>query len=293
MNRKLPAFLRFLLNPFRRLLIAIAPKLYVALQYRYITGKKLSLNNPQSYTAKLQAYRVNVYPHDPLVIHCTDRLGLIEYLKQNGLEAYQVPVLGVYASFDAIDFTTLPTQFVMKCTHASGMNTIVQNKATLNLHALKKQYTRWLKTNYGKKTYEMHYASIPPRILIEHYLGKGDSLPLEYKLHCFQGEMKYLYVVSGRGNDIRYTHFLHDWSPFPGAQFNGWKSSSYPILKPSTFSQMVSISEKLSKPFPFVRVDMYDIDGKLYVSELTFTPAKGTLNLIDPSVDETMGAWLP
>ena len=293
MNRKLPHFLRFLLNPIRRFFILLFPKLYIAIQYRYITGRRLSLKHPQTYTEKLQAYRVNVYPNDPLVISCTDRLGLMEYLKSNNLDAYQVPILGIYDSFDQIDFASLPNQFVIKCTHASGFNKIVLNKSSLNLRSLKRLVTRWLKTNYGKMTYEMHYASIPPRILIEAYLGKGESLPLEYKLHCFQGHMNYFYVVSGRGSDIRYTHFLRDWTPYPGAQFNGWKSSSYPILEPKTFSDMIVISEKLAKPFPFVRVDMYDIDGKIYVSELTFTPAKGTLNLIDPTVDKTMGAWLP
>ena len=293
MNRRLPAMIRILFSPIRWLWIRLFPTHYLRMQYRFITGRHLSLTHPKTFTEKLQYYRLKLYPFDPLVIRCTDRLGLMDYLQENDLSAIQVPILGTYHRFEDIPFASLPSSFVMKCTHASGFNQIIYDKKEINLPQLKRQFNRWLKTDYGKKTLEPHYSSIPPRILIETYLGQEKSLPLEYKLHCFQGEMKYLYVVSGRGHDIRYTHFLRDWSPLPGAQFNGWQSSDYPILQPTLFPEMIAYAEKLAKPFPFVRVDMYVIHDKIYLSELTFTPAKGTLNMLDPQVDVMMGAWLP
>lgn len=99
-------------------------------------------------------------------------------------------------------------------------------------------------------------------------------------------------MVTGRGQDIRYTNFYIDWTRFDGSQFNGWKSSDVPIEKPKNFDTMILIAEKLAKPFPFVRVDLYEINGKIYISEMTFTPAKGTLILDDDRCDFEMGAWL-
>jgi hypothetical protein len=292
MNRRLPKWLRFLFAPIRWFWRSFFPMHFVRFQYRYITGRKLNLHNPQTFTEKLQRLRLIHYPNDPLVSHCSDRVGLMDYLKEHNLSEHQVPVLGVYDRYDDIPFETLPQAFVLKCTHASGFHAIILNKQTIDHHQLRRQFNRWLKTNYGRLTVEMHYASIPPKMIVEAYVGKGSSLPLEYKLHVFHGEVKYLYVVSGRGHDLRYTHFLADWSSFPQAQFNGWQASSYPILEPKVFPRMKTIAEKLGQPFPFVRVDLYVINEKIYVSELTFTPAKGTLNLVDPSVDHLMGEWL-
>ena len=149
-----------------------------------------------------------------------------------------------------------------------------------------------MRTDYGKTTIERHYSQIIPKILIEKYLGNGNQLPMEYKIHVFNGKAKCLYVVTGRGSDIRYTNFYIDWRPFDGSQFNGWRKADEPIIKPANFEEMVALAEKLAAPFPFVRVDLYNIDGKIYFNEMTFTPAKGTLLLDDDAVDYEMGAWL-
>jgi hypothetical protein len=149
-----------------------------------------------------------------------------------------------------------------------------------------------MKQDYGLKTLERHYSPIPRNIIIEEYLGLDSSLPIEYKIHVFHGKAKYLHVVTGRGADIRYTHLLINWTPFPGAQFNGCKTADYPVVEPEGFKTMIQLAEKLGSPFPFVRVDLYSIKGKIYFSELTFTPAKGTLKLADPLVDRQMGTWL-
>lgn len=292
MNRRLPKWINAFFTPIRWFLRTLFPLTFVKLQYRYITGKKLNLKTPTTWTEKLQYLRLVRYPHDPLVTQCTDRVGVRAYLRDCALESYLVPSLGVFDSYTSIPFNKLPRAFVMKCTHASGFNVIILDKTRMNHKRLQKQFSRWLKINYGKQTVEMHYANIPPKIMIEPYLGKGNSLPLEYKLHVFNGRVRYLYVVSGRGHDIRYTHFLEDWTPFPEAQFNGWKEADYPLLEPKLFPTMKHIAENLAQPFPFVRVDFYLIDEKIYVSELTFTPAKGTLNLVDPTVDTKMGTWL-
>ena len=157
---------------------------------------------------------------------------------------------------------------------------------------MKKKFDKWLKTNYGKKTIELHYAKIKPQIIIEKYIGDKSSLPKEYKIHVFNGVAKYLYVVTGRGVDIRYNNYYIDWTPFDGAQFNGWKKTDYALEKPTNYEKMIEIAELLAKPFPFVRVDLYNINGVIYFGEMTFTPAKGTLILDDDNVDYEISKWL-
>ncbi len=283
---------RALVVPFRGLIKRVSPTFYVKCQYKYITHHKLNLKNPIRYTEKLQYLRLFVYPKMPLVSKCASRDGVREYIKENGLEKYLIPVYGVFDKFEDIDFAKLPNQFVLKCTHACAFNKIVLNKDEIDKEQLKKQFRKWLKTNYGNKTIEKHYSSIKPRIIIEKYIGELNDLPLEYKIHVFNGKARSLYVVSGRGKDIRYNNYYIDWTPFDGSQFNGWKKTDYPLTKPNNFDEMVSLSETLAKPFPFVRVDLYNINGKIYFSEMTFTPAKGTLILDDDQCDFEMGKWL-
>lgn len=291
-NLKENKFKRCLVLPFRGLFKRFSPTLYVRLQYRYITHHKLNLTNPKRYTEKLQYLRLFVYPKNDLVSQCTGRLGLREYAKKCGFEENLVKIYGVFDKFEDIDFTSLPNQFAMKCTHASGFNYLCYDKNSIDIKQLKKQFNKWLKTDYGKKTIEPHYSKIKPQIIIEELLLEDNHLPVEYKIHVFNGVAKSLYVVTSRGIDIRYNNFYIDWKPFDGSQFNGWKKADYELSKPHNFEEMVKISEILCKPFPFVRCDLYNIDGKIYISEMTFTPAKGTLILDDDKCDFEMGEWL-
>ena len=291
-NLKENKFKRFFAVLSRGMIKAISKRKYVELQYKYITHHPLHLDNPKRYTEKLQYLRLYVYPKDELVSKCAGRVGVREYLKENNLEEYLVPCLGVYDKFDDIDFDKLPNAFVMKCSHGCAMNYICYDKSKIDKNALRKQFNKWLKTNYGKKTVELHYSPIKPQIIIEELLLEKGKLPTEYKIHVFNGKAKNLYVVTSRGVDIRYNNYYIDWKPFDGSQFNGWKKTDYPLEKPKNFSKMVELAEKLAKEIPFVRVDLYNIDGRIYFSEMTFTPAKGTLILDDYKCDFEMGEWL-
>ena len=283
---------RALYAPFRGIIQKLFPVFFVKQQYKYITHHKLNLEKPLRYTEKLQYLRLFVYPHDDLVIKCAGRAGVREYVEDRGYGASLIPIHGLYNHFNEIDFAHLPSAFVMKATHACAYNVIVRDKANLDLIPLKKRFEKWLKTNYGQKTLELHYAPIKPQIIIEKYIGEVDSLPVEYKIHVFNGQARSMYVVTGRGVDIRYNNYYIDWRPFDGSQFNGWKKRDEPIPIPENWIEMVKMAEDLAKPFPFVRVDLYNIDGKIYFGELTFTPAKGTLILDDDRCDFEMGAWL-
>lgn len=291
-NLKENKFKRTLLVPFRGIVRTLFPVAYVKGQYKYITHHKCNLKNPVRYTEKLQYLRVYVYPKDEEVSRCASRDGVREYVKEIGYEDTLIPSYGVFEKFEDINFDNLPDQFVMKCTHACAFNMIVKDKSKLDIEKARKTFHKWLKTNYGNKTMEKHYSRIKPQIIIEKYIGEIDSLPVEYKIHVFNGVARSMYVVTGRGKDIRYNNYYIDWTPFDGSQFNGWKKTDYPLKAPKEWPQMVKMAEDLAKKFPFVRVDLYNINGKIYFGEMTFTPAKGTLILDDDKCDFEMGEWL-
>ena len=283
---------RFFAQSVRGIIKLFSPTLYVKCQYRYITHHKLNLKNPIRYTEKLQYLRLKVYPKNDLVSKCASRDGVREYLKEINEEDKLIPIYGIFDRFDDIDFSKLPDQFVMKCTHASGFNYLVKNKDELDIKKLRKMFNKFLKTDYGKKTVEPHYSKIKPRIIIEQAITDLSSLPDEYKIHVFNGKAKYLYLVTGRGKDIKYNNYYIDWTPFNEAQFNGWDTSEKQLKKPDRFDEMVKFAEKIASPFPFVRVDLYLINNKIYFSEMTFTPAKGTLIFDDDKADFEIGNWL-
>lgn len=291
-NLKENKFKRALVSPFRGLVKSVSKKGYISYQYKYITHHKLDWKRLNRYTEKLQYLRLYVYPKDDLVSKCAGRVGVREYVKEQGFDELLIKTYGVFDRFEDIDFSKLPNQFVLKCSHGCAMNYICYDKNKINYEELRKKFNKWLKTNYGKKTLELHYSKIKPQIIIEELMLENGKLPTEYKIHVFNGKAKNLYVVTSRGVDIRYNNYYIDWTPFDGSQFNGWKKTDYPLKKPSNFDEMVEVAEKLASKFPFVRVDLYNINGKIYFSEMTFTPAKGTLILDDDKCDFEMGKWL-
>lgn len=269
-----------------------SPTAYVKLQYRYITHHKLILKEPIRYTAKLQYLRLFVYPKDITYSVLASKAGARNYVEECGLKDILIPSYGVFDSYEDINFDNLPSRFVLKCTHASGFNAIILDKEKINHKELKKKFHKYLKTDIGKKSVEKHYSPIIPQIIVEQYVGNENALPIEYKIHVFNGKARYLYVVTGRGKDIRYDNFYIDWTPFDGAQFNGWKSSDIKPKKPSNFDAMIKIAETLAKNVVFCRVDLFDVAGKIYFNEMTFTPAKGTLIFDDDKADFEIGKWL-
>lgn len=291
-NLKENKFKRALVSPFRGLVKCVTKKGYISYQYKYITHHKLDWKGLNRYTEKLQYLRLYVYPKNDLVSKCAGRVGVREYVKEQGFDELLIKTYGVFDRFEDIDFSKLPNQFVLKCSHGCAMNYICYDKSQINYEELKKKFNKWLKTNYGKKTLELHYSKIKPQIIIEELMLENGKLPTEYKIHVFNGKARNLYVVTSRGVDIRYNNYYIDWTPFDGSQFNGWKKTDYPLKKPSNFDKMVEVAEKLASKFPFVRVDLYNINGKIYFSEMTFTPAKGTLILDDDKCDFEMGKWL-
>ena len=236
--------------------------------FRECFGYELDLENPKTLSEKLMWLRV--YDNSPLKTKCADKYEVREYVKEKIGEEYLIPLYGVYDNFDEIDFDSLPNQFVMKCNHGCGYNIIVKDKAKLDIKDTKAKINTWLKEDFGSYFGEIHYSAIKPRIVIEKYIENLDGDIEDYKYFCFNGKPYcFLYCTDRKSGVLKNSFFDLNWK---NMQFN-YTGELYTkdIKKPKNYELMNEIAKKLSKDFKHVRVDLYNIEGKIYFGELTFT----------------------
>lgn len=262
----------------------ISDENYSRLLYFIVFGKRIDLEHPHTFNEyiivkKLEDKKFGYADY-------TDKYAVREYVKSTVGEHYLNPVYGVYDSFDEIDFDSLPDRFALKATHASGFNVIVRDKAGLDRHAAKQKFDRWLKTNFYYKDREKNYFYIQPRILCDKYIEFGDVL-IEYKLYCFNGRVK-LICQNVEKDGRRYTNVLDaDYQPIP-VKF-GYEPLPYPITEKK--EELTSVAEALAKPFDFVRVDLYENQGRIYFSELTFHSGGGLVPFVPEKYDGEFGRF--
>ena len=253
--------------------IPVPDKLYLKIKYKRTFNKKLNLKNPQTFNEKLQWLKL--YNRNPEYTKMVDKYEVREYIKEKIGEEYLIPLIGVYDKFDDIDFDKLPNQFVIKCNHDSGGLVICKDKSKFDIESARKKINRSLKTNYYYSGREWPYKNVKPKILIEKYMEDNvDKGLIDYKFMCFNGEPKLSFTCSERYADgLKVTFFDLDWNKLPVERH--YPSSDKRIQKPVNYDLMVKFSTILSQSIPFVRVDWYEINGKLYFGELTFYPGSG------------------
>ncbi len=264
----------------------------VRIQYRIQTGRRLSLSRPQRYTEKLQWYKL--YYRDEKMQKCSDKYEVRNYVKQKGLERILNTCYGVYDSFEEIDFACFPKSFVLKDTLGSGGNSIIicRDKTQIDLNDIKKRVSEWLHvpSGFSGGGREWVYKG-KHRIIAEEYLEdeKGD-LP-DYKFFCFRGKVFCLYTLSGNfgtPNSGKCAFFSPDY------QLLHVTREDYPVQQeqlpmPENFEEMIACCKKLSSDFPHVRVDLYNIKGKLVFGELTFFNGSGYCRFVPDSFDYELG----
>ena len=258
---------------------------YTAVIYRIIFGERMQIEPPRTYNEHLSALKLQ----DKYLEYApyADKYEAREYVKSVVGEQYLNYVFGVYDSYDDVAFDVLPEHFVMKCTHGSSYNIIVQDKNKLNHKKARKKIQRWLSQNYYYQMREKQYKNIKPRIMIDEFLQQKDGKPLnEVKLYCINGTVRFI-VDNHEDETVRYSNlYTRDWKlqdvtcGFP---------SNPEFTKPENGEELVRIAESLAKPFVFVRVDLYNVDGRILFSELTFCPAGGMTRFTPKSFDDEMG----
>lgn len=264
-------------------------KLHLKLMYYVNFKKKLNLNNPSTYTEKIQWLKL--YDRNPLYTKLVDKYEVREYIKSKIGEEYLIPLIGKWDSLGEIDWDELPNQFVLKTTHDSGGVVVCSSKKDFDIEKACNKLEKSLKSNYYHNSKEWPYKNVPKKIIAEEYMYDDSQNGLnDYKFYCFHGEPKAILIASNRSIDVNYDYFDLDFNHLPISL----KNSKDNIEKPKNFEKMIDLSKKLSKEFPHVRVDFYEVDGRIYFGELTFYSDSGFGYWGDnhDKYDQKFGNWL-
>lgn len=262
--------------------------LYSKYIYHVFTNNYLDLKNPKNISEKIMWLKL--YYTNPLIPKYSDKYSVREYLQDLGLSSLLNDLLGVYNSIDEIDFDELPNRFALKATHGCGYNIICNDKSKLNIEDSKNKLKHWLNSVYGLRYGEWHYSQIVPRVICEKYLDHPDNSTsiIDYKILCMNGRPFCFVVYKNRkGHNKMRTSYDLNW-----IRINILKEESDDIEMPKNLALMVQVAELLAKPFPFVRVDLYEIEGQLYFGELTFTPNGGILTIFTDEASNLLGEQL-
>lgn len=273
--------------------ITLEDKEYLKILYRKVFKKELDLNNPQTFNEKLQWLKLN----DRKDVYTTmvDKYEVKKYVSDIIGKEYIIPTLGIYDNFDEIDFNKLPNQFVIKCTHDSGGVVICKNKEKLDIKEAKRKIDKSLKNNYYYSGREWPYKNVKPRIIIDEYIeDKIRHELVDYKIYAFNGKCDYVMACFDRFNGgPKFIYFDRDWNIKKEFSSDGLKyGNNIELTKPKNLDKMFESAEKLSKGIPFVRVDFYEANGKMYFGELTFYPSSGFDNTRTPEIKEYLNKKL-
>ena len=273
----------------------ISDEAYLRMLWQRKFHKKLNLNNPETFNEKLQWLKL--YDRKPAYTTMVDKYEAKKYVAARVGEEYIIPTLGVWDRFEEIDFDSLPDQFVLKCTHDSGGLAICRDKSKFDKEKARKKIERSLRRNYYWSSREWPYKNVKPRIIAEQYMEDGTGLPglTDYKFFCFGGEPKLLYVSQGLENHATACISFFD---LEGKKMPFYRKDYRPVegelTLPENFSEMREQARELAKNVaaPFVRIDLYAINGETKFSEITFSPCGGMLPFEPAEWDKTLGDWI-
>lgn len=261
-------FVKAFMFVWNRLAPILPDEIYLKVRFRQRVGYWPNLKDPKTYNEKLQWLKL----HDkhPEYTKLVDKIEAKKYVASVIGEKYIIPTLGVWNSVDEIDWDSLPNQFVIKVTSDSGGIVVCKDKKKLDIDKAKKKLKKGWGKNYYKYNKEYPYKDLKPRIIAEQYMEDESGYELkDYKIFCFDGTPKYLFVATGRQmHDTRFDFYDMDFNHLPF--LNGHPNADVWPVKPENFDEMVEVAKKLSTGMCHVRVDLYNINGKIYFGELTF-----------------------
>lgn len=294
MNKKIKEFLRhpmflFLTFGHRGLFNWMSDERYIRIAHKIKLGERLNLEHPVTYNQKLQWLKL--YNRNSEYTRLVDKYEVRKYISDIIGENYLIPLIGKWNTVDEIDFNSLPNQFVLKCTHDSGGIVICKDKSKLNISKAKKKLVKSMRHNFYWGQREWIYKDITPRIIAEKYMEDKETKELrDYKFFCFDGNVKALFIATDRDKDTRFDFFDLEFNHMPLVQY--YPNATQEIKKPINFENMIKIAEILSKGIPHVRVDLYEINGKVYFGEMTFYHFSGWKKFNPRYYDDLFGGWL-
>lgn len=274
----------------------VPDRLYLKFFYRWQTGNKLNLSNPQTFTEKLQW--IKLYDRNPQYTVMVDKYAAKGFVSKIIGEEYIIKTIGLWDSFDQIDFNQLPEKFVLKCTHDSGGLVICRDKSKLNLNDIKQRFNNCLKTDYYLSGREWPYKNVPRRIIAEELLedcSLDSSLYSDlkdYKFFCFNGVVKFFKIDFNRETNHRANYYDLNKKLLPFGEVVCPPDFNRELPIPSNVDQMITLAEKLSKGIPFLRVDFYDVNNTIFFGELTFFPHSGIGKFVPEEYDRILGEMI-
>lgn len=272
-----------------KVLRILSDKAYIKLMFRIRVGHRLNLKNPQSFNEKLQWLKL--YDRKDIYTDMVDKYKVREIIKERIGEEYLIPLLGVYDHFNDINFDKLPNQFVIKCNHDSGSVVICKDKKTFDYDVAKEKIEKALKRDYYLNGREWPYKNVERKIVVEEYIhGLDDADVRDYKFFMFNGKLAYILVCSDRFKSLKFTFFDKNIKFMNCRQSNAEYDKS--IKLPKNYKKMIELAEKLSEGTIQVRVDFYNIEGKIYFGELTFFDSSGYAKFTPEEWDYKLGKML-
>ena len=235
-------------------------------------GKKLDLKHPKTYNEKLQWLKL--YDRNPIYTTLVDKIKVKEWVAEKIGSQYVIPTIQIWDKIEQIDLNSLPEHFVLKTNHDSGGLSICKNKQSFidNWSETSNKISNSIKTDYYRKTgREWPYKHIDRKIFAEELIESQEEDIPDYKFFCFNGEPKYLFVATDRHNrkeDLKFDFFDIDFNYLPIK--NGHENSQLKIKKPQNYDEMIKVAKILSKDLKHVRIDLYNVNGKIYFGEITF-----------------------
>lgn len=269
----------------------LSDKLYLKIKYRCFMGKPLHLDPPITFNEKLQWLKL--YDHNPIYTTMADKYAVKKFVAEKIGEQYIIPTLGVWDNVESIDFNSLPNQFALKTTHDSGGVCICKDIGNFDIEAAKKKLSDSLKTNFYLLGREWPYEDVPKRIIAEKYMEDLDTKELrDYKFFCFLGEVKMMFIATDRQNRVEPYFDFYDRDFNHLDIINGHPQNPLTPSKPTHYSEMIRLAEKLSQGIPHVRVDFYEVNGNIYFGEYTFFHHSGCMPMEPEEWDYKMGEWI-
>ncbi len=262
---------------------------YLKLMYRCRFGKKLNLDSPETFNEKLQWLKI--HNRNPLYTKLVDKYEAKQYVADRLGEEYIIPTIGVWDSFDDINFEQLPNQFVLKCTHDSGGLVICRDKNKLDMDEARKKIRRSLRRNYYWAGREWPYKDVKPRIIAEKYMEDNSGELRDYKIFNFDGEPKIIQVDYNRFVNHKRTLYSTDWK-YIEAEIGYPADPMIDIKRPQCLEELLKLARQLSEGFTYIRTDFYVIDDKILFGELTFYAESGFQKITPDRFNETLGKWI-
>ncbi len=270
----------------------LSDKMFVQLEFYAHMGYALPLSNPQTYNEKIQWLKL--YDHKPEYTKLVDKHEVKTIVAQIIGDEYIIPELGVWDNPEDIDFDSLPERFVLKVTHDSGGLVICTDKDSFDKNMAIEKLTKSLQRDYFLLHREWPYKNVKRRIIAESYMHDAKTGELrDYKFFCFNGAVKLMFVATNRqdkNTETCFDFFDRDYNHLD--IINGHPNAKEIPEQPISLHKMISLAEKLSQGIPHVRVDFYEVDGKPYFGEMTFSHWSGIVPFEPHSIDLEMGKWI-